>query len=35
MIKLMVNLILLPFKLMIWAVKAVFWIILIGIGLFL
>lgn len=35
MIRLLVDIFLLPFKLMIWTVKAVFWILLIGIGLFL
>ena len=35
MIKLLVNLIIWPFKLMAWAIKTVLWILLIGIGLFL
>lgn len=35
MIKLFVNLILLPFKLIAWTIKTVLWILLIGIGLFL
>ena len=35
MIRLLVDIFLLPIKLMIWTVKAVFWILLIGIGLFL
>jgi len=35
MLKLLVDLILLPLRLMWWAVKNVCWIVLIGLGLFL
>lgn len=35
MLKLLWEIFILPFKLMIWTIKAVFWIVLIGLGLFL
>ena len=35
MLKLLVDLMLLPLRLMWWAVKTVCWIVLIGLGLFL
>ena len=35
MLRLLWEIFILPFKLMVWAVKAVFWIVLIGLGLLL
>lgn len=35
LIKILFELMILPLKIMMWAVKKVFWILLIGIGLFI